>query len=146
MSTSGERGTSGERSTETARRGLIAPIIVGLVGLQFLVVGVFALAAPEAFFDTLATFEPYNRHFIHDLGAFQIGIGAALLAAAARLDGLLVGLIGGTTTAVLHLFAHVIDRDLGGTPATDIPFFGFITAALLVALWAHLRTRTPRGR
>ncbi|HVE63854.1 MAG TPA: hypothetical protein VNB94_08645 [Mycobacteriales bacterium] len=44
--------------------------------------GVWALIAPRSFFDTIATFEPYNRHFTHDSGALQMGVGAALLLSA----------------------------------------------------------------
>ena len=42
---------------------------------------VWALAAPKLFFESVATFEPYNQHFVEDLGAFQIGLGAVLAAA-----------------------------------------------------------------
>jgi hypothetical protein len=30
---------------------------------------------PHSFYDNVATFEPYNRHFLHDIGAFTIGLG-----------------------------------------------------------------------
>jgi hypothetical protein len=36
---------------------------------------------PRSFFTALAAFEPYNQHFIQDIGAFQIGLGAVLLLA-----------------------------------------------------------------
>lgn len=37
---------------------------------------------PNPFFEQLAWFEPYNQHFIQDIGAFQIGLGVVLLIAA----------------------------------------------------------------
>jgi hypothetical protein len=41
---------------------------------------------------------PCNQHLIHDAGAFQIGIGAALLLALVCPDALLVALTGFTLT------------------------------------------------
>jgi hypothetical protein len=52
------------------------------VGLQFAVVGVWAMVDPRSFFDKLATFQPYNQHLLQDLGAFQVGLGVVLLLAA----------------------------------------------------------------
>ena len=39
------------------------------VGLLFGVQGIWAFVAPRSFFDTLATFEPFNAHFVRDVGA-----------------------------------------------------------------------------
>ncbi len=106
---------------------------IGAAG--FLVFGVFALVAPQAFFDQLATFEPYNRHFIHDIGAFQLGLGAVLGLALfpQRFDGLTAALLGTGFGATAHVLSHVIDADLGGTPATDIPTFAILAIALTAA-------------
>jgi len=42
-------------------------------GLFMLVLGIWAFFAPASFADFVAF--PYNRHLLHDVGAFQIGIG-----------------------------------------------------------------------
>lgn len=83
----------------------------------------------------LARFEPYNQHFVQDIGAFQIGLGIVLLIAAIRprTDGLTVALLGAGSGAAAHAVSHLIGRDLGGKPATDIPFFIAIALLLLVA-------------
>lgn len=117
-----------------------AVAILGGVGLVAL--GAWAMAAPRSFFDALATFEPYNQHFLHDIGAFQVGLGAVLLLAGVptRADGLTVALIGVGVGAALHAVSHVIDRDLGGTPTTDIPSFAALAVLLLAAggfRWRH---------
>jgi hypothetical protein len=52
------------------------------------------MVAPHSFYDQAATFPPYNRHFIHDIGAFQVVRGSCLIAALALADALLVVLIG----------------------------------------------------
>lgn len=121
----------------TAVREPSRPVrLVAVVGgLAFVAFGLWALIAPRSFFDALATFEPYNRHFLHDIGAFQVGLGAVLLLASfpRRIDGLAAALLGVGIGGLLHTLAHVLDADLGGTPATDIPSLGLLAVALLAA-------------
>ena len=110
------------------------PRAIGLVGgASFLATGLWAMAGPESFFERLATFEPYNQHFIQDVGAFQIGLGAVLLLAAipARADALAVGLIGVGIGSAAHTVSHVVGRDLGGTPERDIPLLALMSLLLL---------------
>ncbi len=110
------------------------PRIIATVGGATLVgLGVWAMAGPGSFFDTLATFDPYNRHLIQDIGAFQIGLGTVLLLAAAprRADGLAVGLLGVGVGMVAHTLSHAVGTDLGGTPAVDIPVFSLLAGLLL---------------
>ncbi len=92
------------------------------------------MVAPQSFFDAVATFEPYNEHFLLDIGAFQLGLGAVLLLAAlaSRQDTLAVALIGVSVGSAAHTVSHILGRDLGGTPEVDIPVF-FILTVLLVA-------------
>ncbi|MDX1657851.1 MAG: hypothetical protein R3343_03435 [Nitriliruptorales bacterium] len=118
-------------------------VITLIGGGLFALWGLWALLAPRSFFDALATFEPYNPHFLHDIGAFQLGLGAVLLLAAfpQRIDGLAAALVGVGLGGVAHVTAHVVDADLGGTPETDIPFLGVLALALLIAGVARLRTR-----
>jgi hypothetical protein len=115
------------------------PRVVAIgVGSTFVLFGAWAFFAPRSFFDALATFEPYNAHFIHDLGAFQIGLGAVLLFGAFARDALLTALAGVAVGGTFHLLAHIVDRDLGGTPATDIPFFAVLVALLIAAAGARV--------
>jgi len=112
------------------------PRTIGVLGgVSFLASGLWAIIAPESFFDAVATFEPYNQHFVQDIGAFQIGLGAVLLLAAipARADALAVGLIGVGVGAAAHTVSHVVGRDLGGKPEVDIPFSAVLTVLLLAA-------------
>ncbi len=119
-----------------------AAAIIG--GVTFMAVGVWAMVDPPSFFEAIATFEPYNQHFVQDLGAFQIGLGVVLLLAGVpdRADGLTVALVGVGVGAALHTLSHVVGRDLGGTPQTDIPLFGTLAVLLLAAgalRWRHQR-------
>jgi hypothetical protein len=114
--------------------------IVGALGvLLFLGPGVWAFIDPQGFYDELAPFEPYNEHFIHDIGAFQIGIGVSLAAALwKRSDALFAAFAGAGIGAAFHTAAHFIDHDLGGKD-TDVYFFGVMTVALLGGAWVRLR-------
>ena len=119
-------------------------LIALLGGLAFGAFGAWGMIDPRSFFERVARFEPYNQHFLQDIGAFQIGLGAVLLLAAWRPlgDVLALSLAGVGIGALLHALSHVIGRELGGTPATDIPLFATLAVALLAAgalRWAQSR-------
>jgi hypothetical protein len=101
----------------------------------YLALGVWALLSPDSFFVALATFEPYNRHFLQDVGAFQAGLGVVLLLAGlpARADGLTVALVGAGTGTALHAVSHAAGRELGGVPERDIPALTALAILLLAA-------------
>ena len=117
------------------------PRIAALLGGVFLLLfGAWAMAAPRSFFDTVALFQPYNQHFLQDIGAFQLGLGTVLLlGAAAPLSGLGVALLGVGIGSAMHTVSHVVGRGLGGKPGTDIPTFALLTAVLLAAGWQQWR-------
>jgi hypothetical protein len=106
--------------------------------------GLWAFVSPRLFFDTVAAFEPFNAHFVRDLGAFQIGFAAALLAAL-RTPGPLVAVLFGTGfgTAV-HALGHFLDRDLGGNPWVDVPGLVILAAILLAASRRAARSAASR--
>jgi hypothetical protein len=133
------------RETDT-RRGRAPKVIAVVVGAMFVVFGVWALLAPQSFFDAVASFEPYNPHFVRDLGAFQIGLGAVLLVGAFLHDALLTVLSGVAVGATLHLITHIADRDLGGSPATDIPFFALMALALIGGALSRAGALSRRSR
>jgi hypothetical protein len=121
-------------------RGRGPRIVAGSGGGFLLGSGLWAMVGPASFFDVAATFEPFNAHLLRDVGAFMIGLGAVLLLAAARpaVDALAITLCGVGVGAVAHTISHVVDRDRGGTPAVDIPFWAVLSLVLLgvgVARW-----------
>ena len=115
-------------------RERLARAVALLVGLLTLGFGLWALVAPASFYEAIARFPPYNHHFLHDVGAFQIGLGATLLLAVWFRDALVVALGGYTIGAVAHAAAHVLDRDLGGNASDPLS----LTILALVALAAVL--------
>jgi hypothetical protein len=112
-------------------------IVAVAAGVFLLAFGIWAMAAPRSFFDAVALFEPYNQHFLQDIGAFQIGLGAVLLLPEWRpaSDGLAVALLGVGIGGAAHTVSHVIGIELGGRPGSDIPLFTVLTVALL---WAGI--------
>lgn len=118
------------------RNARIFPRAVAVgAGVFFLAFGLWAMVAPQSFFDAVARFEPYNQHFVQDIGAFQIGFGAVLILSVIGATGgaLPVALVGAGIGSGAHLVSHLVGLDLGGTPETDIPFFAAVTLLLLVA-------------
>jgi hypothetical protein len=116
------------------------PNLIGIVGgISFVAFGAWAMAAPESFFDRIARFEPYNQHFVQDIGAFQLGLGAVLLLATltTRIDPLALALLGTGAGAAAHAASHVLGRDLGGRPTSDIPTFAVLAVLLLGAGFAR---------
>jgi hypothetical protein len=117
------------------KAGRFAVACAWLGALVFLVGGAWALLAPHSFFESVATYPPYNRHLFHDVGAFQLGIAAGLLAAAARRKALAVGLWAGAVGASVHAVSHWIDADLGGR-STDPALLTTLAAVLVAGLVA----------
>lgn len=123
-------------------RDRVVTAVTGTAGLFFLAFGLWAFVAPSSFYDQIALFPPHNRHFLHDAGAFQIGLGATLLLALRWRDALFVALLGVGTGAAVHAVAHLLDRNLGGR-RTDPVSLAII--AVVIVLAALLRWN-PSGR
>ena len=124
-------------------RNNVVAVLSGLGGIFFVAFGLWSFLDPRSFFDEVATFEPYNAHFLHDIGAFQIGIGAVLLIALwARADAIFTALAGSGIGAAFHVLAHLLDRDLGGSDS-DIITLAVVAVLLLAgATWKLASSRT----
>ena len=116
-------------------------VVAGVGGVLLVALGLWAMASPQSFYDATATFDPYNQHFLQDVGAFQIGLGAVLLLALTGRDVLAVALLGVGLGSLAHTVSHVLGVDLGGKPAVDIPGLSILTVLLLAAGWARWNQR-----
>ncbi len=123
-------------ATTDARTRTLARVVAIVAGGFLLLSGIWAMAAPASFYETAAMFPPYNQHFLCDIGAFQIGLGAVLLLGVlAPRQGLAVALLGVGIGSATHTLSYVVGRNLGGRPTTDIPTFALLTVLLLAAGW-----------
>jgi hypothetical protein len=130
---------------EIANRFIAAATL--LAGLSMLGFGVWALASPQSFAD-LIDFPPYNVHLLHDVGAFQIGIGATLLIALRWQDSLAVALAGFVVGSGLHAISHLADLHLGGHGEVEVLGLGAVAVlgaiALAGRLWSRQQTTSDR--
>jgi uncharacterized membrane protein len=125
---------------------MTARLLAGIVGLFYVASGLWALVDPAGFAGSVATFSPFNRHLLHDTGAFSIGLGLALIIPAWISEGLRTASLAVLGASLLHLWAHISDRALGGRPATDIPFLALICLALAVAAATSKGTGTRAAK
>ena len=122
----------------------IPGMIAAIGGFVLLLFGGWAMLFPESFFESIAAFEPYNVHFIQDIGSFQLGLGATLvLAAFLTDDALLAALFGVGIGALAHVVSHLVALGSGGSPEIDVPSLSFLAVILLVGAavrWRRQRT------
>jgi hypothetical protein len=107
-------------------------LVAVVVGVGLVATGLWAMVNPRSFYDAAATFPPYNRHLLHDIGAFLVGLGAAMLVAVRLRRGLSVALVGNAAGAVLHAVSHIVDRHLGGR-STDPLLFTVLAVVITTA-------------
>ncbi len=121
----------------------LATAVILVAGATQVASGVLAFLAPGAFYDLVASYPPENRHFIKDLGSWQIGLGGLALYGARRADWRvpLLGLL--ALQYVLHTVSHVIDAGDAAKGWHDT--FALITqglgAVILTALFLRERDR-----
>jgi hypothetical protein len=89
---------------------------------------------------------PYNRHLLHDVGAFQIGIGTTMVLALMWKDGVIVVLAGYFVGSGFHLLSHILERHIGGH-SYDALVLGVVVSVGLAGLYLRSRMsgRKPRG-
>jgi PPOX class probable F420-dependent enzyme len=133
--TIGTRTASGSGGAGHAAHAYIVALAV-LAGAGMALAGVWSLLAPRSF--AAAVDFPYSEHFLHDLGAFQLGIGVTLLLAVAWRDGLALALAGFLVGNTVHAVNHAVDLDIGGH---DFDQWGLAALSLLVAVALAMRLR-----
>jgi hypothetical protein len=116
-------------------------IVAVVAGVGYLGAGLWAMISPQSFFDVIATYPPYNRHLLHDIGAFLIGLGVGTLVGIRSRDALLTGLLGVTAASVGHAVSHLADEHLGGHDS-DPWLMSALAVLLLAASAVAVRSRT----
>jgi PPOX class probable F420-dependent enzyme len=129
-------GWSPAPAMDRGRRFVLAVTL--LAGLFMTTAGVAALLAPSWFADTAGF--PRHTHFVHDAGAFQLGIGITLLLAPIWHDGLALALAGFLVANTTHAINHAVDLDQGGHRGDPwaLAALSLLTAAALVVRLGQL--------
>jgi len=112
--------------------------VIVLLALLTLTAGFWGLCAPASF-AAFVDFPP-SQHFVHDAGAFQLGLGSALLLAVVWADGFTVALGGYLVGGVAHTATHLADRDVGGATSQTvlIAVAAAVAALALLERWRQL--------
>jgi PPOX class probable F420-dependent enzyme len=129
--------TSQTRAGRAPAHGYVLTVTI-LSGAVMGIGGAWSLLAPESFSDFVA-FGPANIHFLHDLGAFQLGLAVTLLLAVLWRDALALALAGFLLGNSLHALNHALDLHLGGRGAID--WLGLALLSVLVAIALAFRLR-----
>jgi len=119
------------------RSNVVRAALATAIGF-FVVIGAWAFASPKNFYDVLAEYPPLNAHFLRDVGAFNLGIGAGLLASLRWKDAVVASLGGASAASVMHAVSHIIDRDAGGK-ATDAPLLWLLAVVIVAGFVARLK-------
>ena len=118
-------------NTHASRLLFIRAVIV-LNGLNYLLVGLVLIFAPQWFFDHIGNFPPFNRHYSGDLGTFLLPLGIGLLWAV-RDPARHLGLIGvALAGSWLHVLNHLYDDLTAG--AFSPQFFSNTLPLLALAI------------
>ena len=110
--------------------------VTALVGAVTVLIGIWCLIDPRSFADVVG-FE-FHEHFLHDVGAFQLGLGTALLLALIWADALATVLAAYILANTVHTVNHVVDLDQGGS-AAQAWVLGAVSVALAAAFVLRLR-------
>src|SRR5262249_21638934 len=127
------KGSMMNRLSSLAQVYLVA--VTAVVGVTTAGIGIWCLIDPNSFADVVRF--NAHRHFLHDVGAFQLGLGATLLLALIWADALATARAGFIVANTVHTVNHVIDLDVGGSIA-QAWILGAVSVALVLAFMLRL--------
>lgn len=137
-----------DKAAQNGERGRGFGVAVALLtGTGTGVAGVWCLAAPHSFAQAVGFPVPAHgggagaeaaEHFLHDVGAFQLGLAAALLLGCIWYDALLTALAAFAVAGAVHTGNHVADLGLGGQ-GWQIPVIAVAALAAAAAFVVRLR-------
>jgi hypothetical protein len=127
------------KSTQTTSPRFVS-VVVAVNGLGNLIAGAIMIVAPAWFFEYIGDFPPFSRHYVGDAGAFNFGIGLALILAVRNPIRHRALILAGTVANVLHTANHLYDDALaGGLSSSHLVSQTLPLVLLTLALvWAYL--------
>jgi hypothetical protein len=129
-------------------RARFVEVILVVFGFYSVALGLFMIAAPGVFFDTLGAFGIRNNHYIFDNASFEFPLGLFLLAALRWPSWRVPALAFATAHWALHAISHLVDtQHRAGAMIGWLEFGGLAisTGWLAVALrWSATGSATRR--
>ena len=132
--------TSPATSARPARRDTVDVVLL-VVAAQQILLGLFALIAPGAFYDTVAPYPPDNDHFLKDVGSWQVALGSAALYAVRRPAWRAPMLAILALQYGLHAISHAIDVGQSDPEWQGPVALGLLVVTTLVLAALFLRER-----
>lgn len=123
----------------TTRLTVTTAVIVA--ALSMLAFGAWSWLDPDGFAAWAGW--PNHVHFLHDAGAFQMGIGMMMIWALRWRDAVAVVLAGFVFTNTFHAYNHAMDLDMGGH---DSDPWLLLALSAIAAVGLALRLRVLRHR
>jgi hypothetical protein len=120
-------------TTPARTRSRFVEVALVVFGVYSVLLGLFMMVAPGAFFDTLGEFGIRNDHYIFDNATFELPLGLLLLAALRWPSWRVPALAFATLHWGLHALSHIIDPHHAAGDA-----IGWLEAGGLVATTALL--------
>ncbi|WP_458317835.1 hypothetical protein [Mycolicibacterium brisbanense] len=122
-------------STAVRTRSRYAVVVLAVFGTYSVLLGLFMLAAPGAFFDTLGAFGVRNDHYIFDNASFELPLGLLMLGALRRPTWRVPTLAFATAHWALHALSHLIDpHHAAGTWVGWLEATGLVVTAVMLAM------------
>lgn len=128
-------------------------VVFSSLALLTIANGLWMLLAPASWYRDLPAgvpdTGPFNRHFVQDIGAAYLTVGAAFAVASARPAGRRGVALAGGLFFGLHAVVHLVDLITGRLHvrhwALDLPGV-FLPAIVLLVLCLPVWWRSPQGR
>jgi hypothetical protein len=122
-------------TTPPRTRARYVEVTLIVFGLYSVLVGLFMLVAPGAFFDTLGNFGARNDHYIFDNAAFEFPLGLMMLAAVRWPSWRVPALAFATLHWGLHALSHIIDpHHAAGEVIGWLEAAGLVVTTVLLAI------------
>ncbi len=109
--------------------------ILVLIGLSQLALAVWMIVSPGSFYDEIAGYGARNDHYIRDVAAFYLAVGAGLMVAATRPSWRLPVLAISAVWYLAHAVNHLFDIDAADPDWVGPVDFAAILLTGLVLLW-----------
>lgn len=98
-------------TTVVRTRSRYTAVVLVVFGIYSVTLGLFMLAAPGTFFETLGTFGVRNDHYIFDNASFELPLGLLMLGAVRWPGWRVPALAFATAHWALHAVSHLVDTN-----------------------------------